>query len=205
MGVYTNLAKNTMLDALTQGPGPISHASLHDGFPGLTGTNEISGGTPAYARQAITFAAAAGGAAAANVQPTFDVPAAASVQWVGFWDAVTAGNFYVSGPVGSSLAVPFCADATSDVFASEAHGLVDAQQVVLISTRSEALPGGFTEGDIYFVVNANANDFQLEASIGGGAINVTSPGEGFIMDIVPEAFAGQGSFQLTAATLDLHN
>lgn len=53
---------------------------------------EISGGSPAYARKAITFAAASGGSMAASNQPAFDVPAAAVVNYVGLYSADTAGT-----------------------------------------------------------------------------------------------------------------
>ena len=75
----TIAAKNTMLNALT-----VDTASLHTAFPGLTGANEVSGGSPAYARKAVTFGAAAGGSRALSAAVTFDVPAT-TVRWFGFW------------------------------------------------------------------------------------------------------------------------
>lgn len=51
---FTPTGNNAMLDAIG-----ITHVSLHSGFPGTGGANEISGGSPAYARGAITFGAAA--------------------------------------------------------------------------------------------------------------------------------------------------
>lgn len=89
-----------MLDALA----PIT-ASLHTADPGNTGASEVTGGTPAYARKAITFAAASAGSKAASTQPVFDVPAGTTVAWVGFWDATPAF-------VGS-------ANVTDEVFAAQ--------------------------------------------------------------------------------------
>jgi hypothetical protein len=78
---FSTTAKNDMLDALT-----VDLASLHTGDPGAAGTsNEVSGGSPAYARQAITFAAASSGSRAASSQPLFDVPGSTTVSWVSFW------------------------------------------------------------------------------------------------------------------------
>ena len=74
--------RNAMLDALT-----ITHASLHTSDPGTTGINEVSGGT--YARQAVTFAAAAAGSRAMSNQPVFNVPAGTTVAWVGLWNSTT--------------------------------------------------------------------------------------------------------------------
>jgi hypothetical protein len=73
---YSTAGKNLMLDAL-RGTSPtvaIAYASLHSASPGDTGTNEVTGGSPAYARKAITIAAASGGEVAASTQPIFDVP-----------------------------------------------------------------------------------------------------------------------------------
>lgn len=55
---------------------------------------EISGGSPAYARKSVTYSAAAGGVMAASNQPAFDVPAAATIDYAGFYSAVTAGILY---------------------------------------------------------------------------------------------------------------
>lgn len=53
---------------------------------------EISGGTPAYARKSITFSDPVGGSMASSNQPVFDVPAAAVVNYCGFFSAVTSGT-----------------------------------------------------------------------------------------------------------------
>lgn len=101
MGSFSTSAKNTMLDGLT-----ITYASLHSGDPGADGTaNEISGGSPAYARKAVTFNAASSSSRALNADVTFDVPAA-TVAYVGYWSA-EAGTFLGSDQV------------TSEVFAAQ--------------------------------------------------------------------------------------
>lgn len=82
MGVFVAAAKNTMLDALT-----VDRLSLHTGDPGTSGTaNEVSGGTPAYARKACVYAAASGGERLLNADVTFDIPGSTSVQYVGKWN-----------------------------------------------------------------------------------------------------------------------
>ena len=95
MGAFVAAAKNTMLDSLT-----VSYASLHTGDPSTTGANEVSGGSPAYARKAVTFDAAAASARALNTDVTFDVPAE-TITYVGYWTAVTGGTFHGSDSVTS--------------------------------------------------------------------------------------------------------
>lgn len=87
---YTNTAKNLMLDALVAGDVWIS---AHTASPGLTGANEVSGGSPAYARKEGTYAAASSAAAALTGSVTLDIPASTTVAYIGFWDAVTSGTF----------------------------------------------------------------------------------------------------------------
>lgn len=56
---------------------------------------EISGGTPAYARVAIAFAAAALGVLDDSTNgAAVNVPAAGKVSYVGFYSALTAGTLY---------------------------------------------------------------------------------------------------------------
>ena len=101
MGSFVTAAKNTMLDSLT-----VSYASLHTDDPSSTGTNEVTGGSPAYARKAITMNAAASSSRALNADVTFDVPAC-TVKFVGYWSAITGGTFHGSDPV------------TNEVFAAQ--------------------------------------------------------------------------------------
>ncbi len=92
---YSTYQKNKWLDtwrnvsfAVTQ-----TYASLHTANPGDTGTSEVTGGSPAYARKAINWNAATAGTLDDSTAPVFDVPAAATVAFVGLWDAATAGNW----------------------------------------------------------------------------------------------------------------
>ncbi|GAB3889548.1 phage tail fiber protein [Terrabacter terrigena] len=91
----------------------ITHLSLHEGSPGVTGANEAAGGSPAYARKAVTFnAAGAVGPLGASAQPatvgvawssevTFDVDAATYSHW-GAWSAASAGTFRQGNVLSSS-------------------------------------------------------------------------------------------------------
>ncbi|MHC1792203.1 phage tail fiber protein [Solidesulfovibrio sp.] len=90
MGVLTTAGKNTVLDS---GLPATLYAALHSGAPGADGSaNELTGGTPAYARKAVTMAAASGGSRAATGAVTFDVPAGATVSHGSLWTAETGGT-----------------------------------------------------------------------------------------------------------------
>ena len=69
--------------------------SIHDGDPGETGANEISGGS--YARQSLTFNASSGGLVDNVAQEDFvDMPAV-TITHIGVWSAATAGTFIAGG------------------------------------------------------------------------------------------------------------
>lgn len=87
----SNAGKHVMLDALA---GVAVYASLHTASPGTTGANEVSGGSPAYARKSITWNAASGGALDNNANPVFDVPGSTTVSHFGLWSAASGGTFY---------------------------------------------------------------------------------------------------------------
>ena len=107
-----NTAKNLMLDELAS---VAIYASLHTADPGSTGTNEVTGGSPAYARKSITWNAAASGNLDNNANPVFDVPASTTITHVGLWSASTSGTFYGSF------------DITDEVFAAQGtYTLTDA-------------------------------------------------------------------------------
>jgi hypothetical protein len=96
---YDTRAKNLMLDQLaTVG----LRLALHTGDPGAadTASNEVTGGSPAYARKAVSWNAASGGQITVATDVVFDVPASTTVTWISVWN--TAGtNRYGKKQVGA--------------------------------------------------------------------------------------------------------
>jgi hypothetical protein len=74
-------------------------ASLHSADPGSTGANEISGGSPAYAKKTLTWSSASGGSVSTSA--TFDVAAGTTVAGAGLWDV---SNAFLDGGTISSIA-----------------------------------------------------------------------------------------------------
>lgn len=96
---YSDAAKNLMLDALGDAG---TWISLHDGDPGASGANELSGGSPAYSRQQVIWDAASGGSMGIPASETFAVPAGADVSHFGVWSASSAGTFYGGGQLSAT-------------------------------------------------------------------------------------------------------
>jgi hypothetical protein len=71
-----------------------AYASVHNADPSTNGANEISGGSPAYARKSIAFDSASGSSMAVTSDVVFDIPAGETVAFIGLWSASTAGTFY---------------------------------------------------------------------------------------------------------------
>ena len=88
---YTPAAKAIMLSALGQ-----MYFSVHTDDPGITGANEVSGGTPAYARAQATTLPIVNGLMSFSTPIYLDIPAGVTVKYVGIWDAATGGTFLVS-------------------------------------------------------------------------------------------------------------
>jgi hypothetical protein len=104
---FTNGAKDDMLDALST-----VYVAAHDGSPGLTGANEISGGT--YARILCSYNAASGGSKTLSSSATINIPSGNTITWLGIWDAASVGNFLGQVSIGSEA---FGSDGTLEVTA----------------------------------------------------------------------------------------
>ncbi len=89
----TSAGKDILLDSSASWPP--AYAAAHNVDAPTDNTTEPSGGSPAYARKAITFAASSGGSKALNgTLPVFDIPPGFTVKSIGLWSALTAGTLY---------------------------------------------------------------------------------------------------------------
>lgn len=200
---FTTVEKNAILDAVSA---RWTHASLHSAGTAGTGANELTGGSPAYARKALTWAAGSGGQVlTATTAQAFDVPAGSSVKFVGMWSASSAGTFRAGAPADSALANPlvFTAIASTDVFTCPGHSFVAGDEVVVIDTDGSTLPTGVVEETIYFVVSVSGITFSLSATSGGSAVNITADGAGHITSMTTETFGGQGTYTIPVGNLSV--
>lgn len=195
-----NTAKNLMEDALAA---VAVYVSLHTADPGASGTSEVTGGSPAYARKSITWSSASGGVLSASNAPVFDVPASTTVGWGGLWSASTAGTFYGGFPLGpSGTPKLFHGNDSDDIISVPSHGYSDTNTVVVVDTIG-SLPTGLSEGTIYYVRDSTTDTFKLSATNGGSAINLTADGVGFVQRITTEVFGGQGTYTLSDVDITL--
>jgi hypothetical protein len=208
--ILPDATKNALLDSAVAG-GLVTtgtHMGLHTAFPPTTG-NETTGGSPAYARQPITWAAAASGSKSISGTETFDVPAT-TVRAIGIWSqlATGGGTLVASLPAGSAARIAISVDAAgvtnNDIF-SEAHGLAAGNSILFWDTHNAGLPAGLAEDTEYFVIatGITADTFRVSTTFGGAAVDLTDEGVGDAQKFTPEVFAGQGTYQVSAFTVTL--
>lgn len=193
--MITDATVNTMLDAITY-----DLCSLHTAYS-ASGANEVAGGSPAYARKAITFGAAAARVKSASSAPVFDVPVGATVAFIGLW--TNAGTVFRGMFANGGTEKGFQVDLTNNKIICEAHGLVNDDRVVFYGGT---VPTGLTEGTVYWVVGNTAGDpdtYQVSATQGGAAIDITGQpaAQCKFSKIVLEAFAAQGTFTVNALSI----
>lgn len=217
---FNDAAKNSMLDALDETPAAptvyITHVGIATASDPGVGTNftgtEATGGSPAYARQAVTWGAAATGQKSNTGSLTFDVPAG-TYGFFTLWNASTGNTNNYRGhiPFGGASAIKGFASVdttlTSDQFLSVAHGLSDGDRIQLRGVFAETLPTGtgLSAGSLLYIVNSATNTFKVSTTLGGAAIDITAVGGGEIywQRVVPEVFASQGQITVAAGALVL--
>lgn len=186
--------KNAMLDALD-----IASLSLHTGFPGSTGANEVTGGS--YARQSCTFAAAAAGARTLSSAVGVDVPAG-DVAWAGLW--ASDGTTFVAYSPNGGNPKEFQVDTSADTIRCPSHGYSDTQTVVFYG---DTCPNPLVEGTVYYVRDATTDTFKVAASSGGSAIDLTTAGGSacLVSKITVEVYGGAGTHTINTWSIGLPN
>lgn len=196
MPIFTTSVKNALLDALT-----VVRVSLHSAYS-ATGGNELIGGDPPYGRADVGFAPAAIGQRSLLASPyTLNVPAESTVAWVGMWG--TLNNFMGMAPAGGSTVSPFVVDdVVLDSVKSAHHGFLVGSTLVAWAGSNGPLPGGLSEGTIYYVIGVTLDTLQLAATAGGLPVALTTTGNGFLQGIISTTYGAQDHFVLSALTLD---
>jgi hypothetical protein len=209
--VITDACKNGMLDSAVAAAltGGVPALSLHTAFPPTTG-NEVVGGSPAYARKGVSFAAASAGQKSISAAQTFDVPASTTIRAVALYDQIPVtgggGTQKCWSPANASARRAFSVDATgvtnNDIF-SPTHGLTTNDRVLVWPTIGAGLPTGLAEDTEYFVIatGLTTDSFRVSTSQGGAAVDITAIGDGDVQKYVAEVFSGQGTYQVSNFTV----
>jgi hypothetical protein len=122
------------------------------------------------------------------------------VRWLGLWNGTT----YLGYSPNAGSPKEFIATAATDTFTCPGHGYVNTNKVVIYG---DTVPAGLIEGTVYYVVGATADTFQLAATAGGSAIDITSAGGSacVVSSITEEVYGGGGTHTISSWTLALPN
>lgn len=199
-----NLADNAATSPLTQ-----IAVALHTADPGTgtMATSEVA--YTGYAR--VNVARTTGGwtVTANSVSPFANVDFGqrtdngAQVVATHFSTGFTGGGaakILDRGVIGS-FAGAGSAVVSGNLFTVPAHGLVADDRVCFYAAGSSALPGGVTEGTVYFVRTGTTTDtFTVATTQGGASITLLTAGDFLAYKVTP-LFINQNSIpRLTTAT-----
>lgn len=93
--------------------------------------------------------------------------------------------------------------AASDTITAPAHGLSNNQRVFVMAAPGAVLPAGLSENTPYFVVNAATDTFQLSATQGGAAVDITAAGAAMFLPFTARTIAAGATPQFDVGALVL--
>jgi hypothetical protein len=194
----TTAGRNALLDS---GKAVFTHVGAYEDL----GTTETSGGS--YARQAITWTAAASAVADNNAQVSVPIAAGKTIVVGSVHSAVSAGTLYGLVQIGTTLRGVAEVTASTDVFTDQAHGLTTDDRVFFGPVAANAVPTGIVTTTLYFVLASGltANAFKVSTTSGGTALDVTADGEVAWFKTVPNTFASAGNLVFATGALDWDN
>ncbi len=118
-------------------------------------------------------------------------------------DAVTTGNQLFHGLLGSAPQA-IIGTATDDRINAPATSRVNDEKVVFeVAEGGAAIPTGLVEGTEYFVINKTADDYQVSATQGGGAITITADGEATVYLSSQKTVNTNDTFKFASGNLDI--
>jgi hypothetical protein len=188
-GSFSDTVENRDLDkefGATDFTPPVTHyVGVSSVDPGETGAGIVEPSTGGYAGQSYTnnvtnWPNASAGSKSNGTAISF--PQATAPGWgalIRFWfikATNAAGALITYGRLQGPFKV-FTADNTTEIFTSAAHGLVNGTPVI-VENENGALPTGLAANTTYYVISVTTNTFQLSATLGGSAINITTDGTG---------------------------
>lgn len=146
---------------------------------------EVAGGS--YARQTSSWAAASttGGntTKATSADLTFSSMPATEVQgWAVYTSGGTRKWYGLWSPQTGT------AQAAGDTVTIAGHGLTNGQKIVF---QSGYAPAGLNANTTYFVVGATTNTFQVAATSGGAALDITADTATVVVGKVVETAVGE--------------
>lgn len=188
----SNTIKGAMLDVFLGNGSPATvYLTAFTVMPADDGTGgtEVTIGTAAFARVAITnnntnFPAATAASPSIKKLATQESFPQATADWMsqnpvvgfGFYDAATNGT-YLGSAYALSTPVLVTVDPTNETFATgAAHGFVANDAVRFVVSAGATIPAPLSVATTYYVIAAGlaASAFEVSLTQGGAAVNITT-------------------------------
>lgn len=190
MPILTDVAHADLLSGFV-----VTQLSLHSAYSAF-GANELTGGSPAYARVTASFGAVSHGVITATLVPyTFNVPAASTVAWIGMWDV--SSNFLGMVPNGSDVPKLFVVtDPMDGTLYSPAHSFNTTEQVV--GWKAVYLPDGM-------IWNVTAIDVDSLTLLDDdlNPPNIGAAFTGYLNRIIQIDYVSQSTFTINTFAIDV--
>lgn len=198
---------------------PDTYVALFTVIPtrAASGGTEVTGG--GYARAIINAnggASPAWGAPSSQATKEWRFNNANAVSWTpsganygdvvgfGLYDASTAGNLLLADFfTGEFMAGVVNDSGSTDTIKSDAHGLSNTNRVCIRMIPGTTIPTGLDETTLYYVINANTDDFQVSLTSGGAAVALTGDGEIMFAKVTPRTVNDGETLNIAANALQL--
>jgi hypothetical protein len=187
------------------------YVALHSAFPAEAGdqtSNETA--YTSYARQAVSRTS---GWTVTNNQVVnaaqINFPqCGASGDTLSFWSvgvaSAGASETIARGHLGTAPKLAISNNTAGDIITSPSHGLSVNDRVVFYDISelgTQGLPGGITEGTVYFVKTVSGDDITISTTQGGATLDITSAGVAALAKVVPLAVSNGITPQISAGAL----
>lgn len=188
------------------------YVSLHTADPGEGGTQSTSESALGnYARQAVARSGSGWTVSSNNVSNAAQVRFPSSGTFTGGPEDIkffqigkassgTGGVIY-SGHLGDAP-LAFVVESSNDTLTVKGHTFVDNDEVFIFEAPGTSLPAGLTRG-LYFVITPSGDDLTVESTLGGGAVNITADGAGYIAKVVKRTLGAGDALTFEIGDLDV--
>lgn len=186
----TTSAANVILDLHVKGTAPASITPYLCLLTNVETPTEPSGN--AYAPVALTGSNFANNASSKTIANTAQIvfPTASGGSWgeivgIAIKNGSSGSNYLRTSYLAPSSYFAFTGKASDDYITAPGHTFTNGQKVVFLTIDDSVLPTGLTQGTIYYVIGVSGNTFQVSATSGGSAINISADGAGKVTRIIP--------------------
>lgn len=114
-----------------------------------------------------------------------------------------AGKILYKGALATVLQGAFTATA-ADVFTCPGHTFANDDRIALYPVENSSLPAGVTEGTLYWVVSVSGDTFSVSTTQGGGAVDLTTVGDGIAVEVGTLAVSNGITPKFAAGALDIY-